>query len=149
MSSLRKKTSFKGSQSPALPPSDYMPRHPLYAFKSEPVTAADNHLDNYVETRPFEKSEGMMTMLKLANLENTEIFYDPTEEHCFYVLIQELKYDDNRYVQFFLNGKEKWVYNIVEMAKNNMHRKNFEKIMLKNIKNKDLYDEIEKYLKEN
>lgn len=146
MSSLRKKTSFKGSQSPALPPSDYMPRHPLYAFKPEPVTAADNHLDNYVETRPFEKSEGMTTRSKLNKLINTKIFYDPTEEHCFYVLIQELEYDDNRYMQF-LYRKEKCVVGTIILSKNKW--KTFEKIMLKNIKNEDIKNKILEYLEEN
>lgn len=64
MSSLRKKPSFKSSQLPAPPPSDYVPQHPLYAFKPEPVAAAKDHLDNYVETRPFEDTEGIFDRFK-------------------------------------------------------------------------------------
>mgnify|MGYP003987644435 CR=1 FL=1 len=61
MSSLKK--NIVGSQLPAPPPSDYVPQHPLYAFKPKPVAAKD-HLDNYVETRPFEDTEGLLSWAK-------------------------------------------------------------------------------------
>lgn len=57
MSSLNKIENSQRSQSSALPPSDYMPQHPLYTLKPEPITIDNDHLYNYVETRPFEKSE--------------------------------------------------------------------------------------------
>lgn len=57
MSSLNKIENSQRSQSSSLPPSDYMPQHPLYTLKPEPITIDNDHLYNYVETRPFEKSE--------------------------------------------------------------------------------------------
>jgi len=57
MSSLNKIENSQRSQSSALPPSDYMPQHPLYTLNPEPITIDNDHLYNYVETRPFEKSE--------------------------------------------------------------------------------------------
>jgi hypothetical protein len=57
MSSLNKIENSQRSQSSALPRSDYMPQHPLYTLKPEPITIDNDHLYNYVETRPFEKSE--------------------------------------------------------------------------------------------
>jgi len=41
MSSLKKNPSFKGSQSPVHSPSDYVPQHPYYTFKPEPIAALD------------------------------------------------------------------------------------------------------------
>jgi len=64
MSSLKKNPSFKGSQSPVHSPSDYVPQHPYYTFKPESVTAANDHLDNYAETRPFEDTEGLLSWAK-------------------------------------------------------------------------------------
>jgi len=64
MSSLKKNPSFKGSQSPVHSPSDYVPQHPYYTFKPEPIAAANDHLDNYVETRPFEDTEGLLSWAK-------------------------------------------------------------------------------------
>ena len=90
-----------------------------------------------------------MTPSILKNLGNTEIFYDPTEEHCFYVLIEELNDDDNRYAQFLLNKEAKWTHGTVRMHKNNIHRQRFEKIILTEIKtyNINLFNEIIEFIR--
>ena len=63
MSSLiYKKTSAEPV--PANVQTDYVPQHPMLAFKGPKKIAIDDHLDEYSEVDPFEDSEGLMSGLK-------------------------------------------------------------------------------------
>jgi len=63
MSSLiYKKTSAEPV--PANVQTDYVPQHPMLAFKGPKKVAATDHLCEYSEVDPFEDSEGLMSGLK-------------------------------------------------------------------------------------
>tara|TARA_B100001063_G_C16661754_1_gene501462 strand:+ start:159 stop:563 length:405 start_codon:yes stop_codon:yes gene_type:complete len=59
MSRLRKPTTVVAPSDYESEPTDYVPQHPLAAFRHVPTTAEDvDHLEQYAEVRPFENAEG-------------------------------------------------------------------------------------------
>lgn len=59
MSRLRKPVSTVAPSAPSSEPTDYVPQHPMAAFRhvASPEPQAD-HLEQYAEVRPFEGAEG-------------------------------------------------------------------------------------------
>jgi len=121
-----------------------MPQHPLYAFKPEPVSTTKEHLDNYVETRPFEDTEG-----KLQEKSKATVQYDPEDENMFYILIKKLGDGDGKYMSFFLNKEGKCVKLELLMHEQNIHRKNFKDVEISKIKSPTFQKEISQYITEN